>query len=395
MSELTVTRWKRYGHDRVYVSDSAGVRIGYACLKTGAVVPDDPSLSDQVEAAVARFRVDTAGIGPQGAASDAPAAQQGDVDPKQPDAGSRPAAPQQPAASGFAVGPLTVNRWTKHGFDRAYVHGPDGARLGYGCLLTGVVRIESDGDGGRVEAAVATFRVEHGIHAPERAPSSTAARELAASTVASEEPWSDLVNNRPGQGVAQQAAALRAESPLATRVDRLFGVRSEERAWRIGAKGEQRVAQRLAELPPSWRVLHSVPVGKHGADVDHVVMGPGGVFTVNAKNHPNARVWVGGSTLLINGHRTDYVTKSIREAQRATRLLSAKLAFPVTVHGIVALAGCHKGIEIKSQPRLVHVTGAKKLPGWLTGLGTLLTPEQVEAIFESARRSTTWTGTAV
>ncbi|MDP9431276.1 MAG: NERD domain-containing protein [Actinomycetota bacterium] len=51
-------------------------------------------------------------------------------------------------------------------------------------------------------------------------------------------------------------------------------MKTDERAWRIGADGEKAVAARLAELGDRWRVLHAVPVGERGSDIDHVVIGP-------------------------------------------------------------------------------------------------------------------------
>jgi hypothetical protein len=43
------------------------------------------------------------------------------------------------------------------------------------------------------------------------------------------------------------------------------------------------VAKGLPKLDEAWRVLHSVPVGSRDSDIDHVVIGPGGVYTINAK----------------------------------------------------------------------------------------------------------------
>jgi len=85
-----------------------------------------------------------------------------------------------------------------------------------------------------------------------------------------------------------------------TFVARVFGVHTEERAWRVGAVGEEKVADRLAKLvtkDPRWRVLHAIPVGERGSDIDHLAIGPAGVFTINAKYHAGAKIWVGGDTL--------------------------------------------------------------------------------------------------
>jgi hypothetical protein len=168
-------------------------------------------------------------------------------------------------------------------------------------------------------------------------------------------------------------------------------VHTDERAWRIGAKGERLVAARLAKLPEPWRTLHAVPVGERGSDIDHVVIGPSGVFTVNAKHHPDAKVWVGGNTFMVNGHRQPYVRNSRHEAKRAARLLSAALEAPVEVTGVIAVVGAHKGFIVKEQPADVHVVTRKRIARWLTSLPQVLSDEEVSAIYAAGRRSDTWT----
>jgi hypothetical protein len=80
------------------------------------------------------------------------------------------------------------------------------------------------------------------------------------------------------------------------------------------------------------------------------------------------------------------------EAERAGDRLSAFCAFPVGVVGIIAIVGARKGFTIKSQPPggQVHVLGRRHLKRWLVDHGRILDEEQVERIFEGARRSSTW-----
>jgi hypothetical protein len=61
------------------------------------------------------------------------------------------------------------------------------------------------------------------------------------------------------------------------------------------------VGARLDRLPDGWCVLNAIPVGDRGADIDHLVIGPGGVFTLNTKHHPKGKVWVAENALLVNG----------------------------------------------------------------------------------------------
>ena len=52
-----------------------------------------------------------------------------------------------------------------------------------------------------------------------------------------------------------------------------------------GARGEEHVGELLDALAQeSWRVIHDASLG-HG-NVDHIVIGPAGVFTVETKSHP-------------------------------------------------------------------------------------------------------------
>lgn len=52
-----------------------------------------------------------------------------------------------------------------------------------------------------------------------------------------------------------------------------------------GAKGEEHVGALLDGLAQrGWRVLHDTSLGR--GDIDHVVIGPPGIFTVETKSHP-------------------------------------------------------------------------------------------------------------
>ena len=147
-------------------------------------------------------------------------------------------------------------------------------------------------------------------------------------------PWLDLATNRAGAEAREQAQAARDAAPVKTVLARVLGVHTDERAWRIGADGEEKVAAQLAKVARKdsrWRFLNAIPVGDRGSDIDHLLIGPGGVFTVNAKHHPGAKIWVGGNTFMVNGHRQPYVRNSRYEATRAAKLLTAACGFPVHV----------------------------------------------------------------
>ena len=69
-------------------------------------------------------------------------------------------------------------------------------------------------------------------------------------------------------------------------------IHRDDLSWHTGAVGEHLVADTLSKLPVGWHVFHSIPVGTTDADVDHVVVGPGGVFTISTKHHSGKKVWI-------------------------------------------------------------------------------------------------------
>jgi hypothetical protein len=205
-------------------------------------------------------------------------------------------------------------------------------------------------------------------------------------------PARDLAANRPGAAVREQAVAARRQAPIKTLLARVRGVHTDERAWRIGADGEEATAAQLARLAPRWRGLHSIPVGEQGADIDHLVIGPGGVFTLNTKHHPGASVWRAGNNMSINGRPEPYIHKARFEADRAARLLTGAAARPVEVTGIVVFYRAAK-LVIRERPTDVTVCECQHVRGHLAGLPELLSDHAVETIYAAARRSDTWTTT--
>ena len=295
-----------------------------------------------------------------------------------------------------------VRRWARYGHVRLYAETPGGTALGYLDVKTGRYHSDDVTNLPLLKKAVSDHLAGHSPAAPSAvlsAPGPVVDAEPPAPVVEppSETPmepaWTDISGTSAGAAARERALAERAAQGRTRHlVARLVGARTEERAWRIGADGEQAVAAQLARLGPRWRVLHAVRVGDHGSDIDHVVIGPAGVFTVNAKHHPNTSIWVGGDTFMVNGRRVPYVRNSRHEARRAARRLSEHVGFPVEATGVIAVMGAHKGFTVKKQPEdgAVVVIQRKRISQLLLSLPARLTAREVDAIYEIARRSSTW-----
>lgn len=296
---------------------------------------------------------------------------------------------------------LITERKRVYSHDMLFVAATDGTKVGRINLDSGKVTMDAPDLRAEFDRCVARWRVEH---LPTQATAVPVVAEGSADTVvdsppiadiatpvqpAEEDPaWQDLSQNRAGQAVRERAVELRAEEPVKTFVARVFGVHTDERAYRVGADGEEEVAWRMRKLGDGWHVIHSVPIGEKDSDIDHVVIGPAGVFTLNTKNHSRKKVWVAEKAFMVSGQKTNYLRNSRHEAARASKLLTAACAFDVPVEPIIVVIAAE--LTIKAQPTDVHVVPRKRIGKWLQRRPSTLAPSSVEAIYEMARRNTTW-----
>lgn len=297
------------------------------------------------------------------------------------------------------TGAAQVARWRRYGKDRLYVTGVDGTKIGWRDLVTGEDHLDAPEHESEFLAALSTW--SPGAAQPPSSVSVTTGEPVieeqrpgppTPSETGVDADWQDLAEHRPGAMARQQALALKQAAPVRTFLLRALGVHTDERAWRVGADGEELVAaqlQRLAKKDPRWRFLHAIPVGENGSDIDHLVVGPGGVFTLNAKHHRAGKVWVRGDTFMVNGQRLPYIRNSRHEAKRASRLLTKACGVPLHVHGIVVPVGADS-LKIKDAPSDVSIVNRMALRGWLRNRPTVLSGGQIVAIFETARKSSTW-----
>jgi hypothetical protein len=203
----------------------------------------------------------------------------------------------------------------------------------------------------------------------------------------------DLAGSRAGRMAREQARLAKEAAPVRTVLARLIRVHTEERAWRLGAQGEELVGNQLARVvakDPRWRVLHAIPVGNKGADIDHLIVGPAGVFTLNTKHHPGARIWVAGDSLRVNGVHQPYIRNSRHEATRAGRLRSQACGLPVVATGVVVPVNADD-IAVKRAPDDVYVINRWRLRRWLCRRPQVLDEPTADRIHQMARRADTWT----
>ncbi len=201
-----------------------------------------------------------------------------------------------------------------------------------------------------------------------------------------------LTHRAPASGVIAEALRLQANASSRSRLDRLFGrspLAPDAESWFLGAIGEIEVARILAALGSEWRVFHSVPVGSNGSDIDHLVIGPAGVFTINTKHRAGRSVWVGDRRLMVDGQRTDYLRNSGHEAERAARLLSSATGSAIDVVPLLVIVGA-KRITERSKPARVVVLSAERTTRWLRARPETLSVDSIHAVATAAAEFSTW-----
>jgi Nuclease-related domain len=193
-------------------------------------------------------------------------------------------------------------------------------------------------------------------------------------------------------GAVAQVLAAQASLPhagllglaLATLVGWRLRFRPSEQvtAWRRGAEGERRTARLLDRLArDGYVVFHDLAVpGTTSANVDHLVIGPSGVFVIDSKQWSGS-VRQGADGLVWHNHyRLDRTLETVRwGAQTMGRLLGTHTTPLVCVHG----AHVHGG-SLHAQG--VAIVPARLLRGAL-GYERVLLDADVELLATTARTS--------
>jgi hypothetical protein len=164
----------------------------------------------------------------------------------------------------------------------------------------------------------------------------------------------------PLPGVARLTASLVAAAVVGWRLR--FRASAEASAWRKGARGERRTARRLRRLKRrGYVVFHDLAMPGSRANLDHLLIGPTGVFVIDSKQYtgriqqsPDGHVWH-------NHYPMDDQLATVRaEARSVEAILGATVIPLLCVHGAsVQWGGLHaQGVAIVPAGQLGAALGA-------------------------------------
>jgi hypothetical protein len=158
-----------------------------------------------------------------------------------------------------------------------------------------------------------------------------------------------------------------------------FRPSEQARTWQRGAAGERHTARLLDRLPhDGYVVFHDLAVPGSPANVDHLVIGPSGVFMIDSKQWTGS-VHQGADGLAWHNHyRLDRTLETVRwEAETLGRLLGTRIHPLLCVHG----AHVHGGG--------LHAQGVAIVPAHLLrsalGYDRVLSDADVELLATTAR----------
>jgi len=187
-------------------------------------------------------------------------------------------------------------------------------------------------------------------------------------------------NRFAAQSAIEELLLVQGSTVPRTRLACFFGrspLGVDSAAWYACAKGERVVGSVLATLPKEWKVFHSLPVGT-GIDIDHLAIGPAGVFTISTKHHHGKSVRVSGRTVMVARQKKEYIRDAEIEATRVSELMRERMPKSTSARPVVAIVHPAR-LAIRRRPAQVKVIDARNLRAWLLALPPVLAwPERME-----------------
>ena len=114
-----------------------------------------------------------------------------------------------------------------------------------------------------------------------------------------------------------------------------FRPSEQARTWQRGARGERRTAHLLDRLTrEGFVVFHDLAVPGSRANVDHLAIGPTGLFVIDSKQWTGSVHQSADGLVWHNHYPLDRTLETVRwEAQQVSRVLGSRAAALLCVHG--------------------------------------------------------------
>lgn len=190
--------------------------------------------------------------------------------------------------------------------------------------------------------------------------------------------WWRYASDTPPAPVPMTALAVIAAAFLCWRIHRL---RPRVANLRLAEEGEKVVGQTLEELRAlGYQVFHDI--AGDGFNVDHVVIGPAGVFTIEtktrSKQNGDARIVFDGAGVSIAGREPDEspIIQARAQAHWLSTILEASTGRRRAVRPVVVFPGWFVE-RTPGSTRTLWVLEPKAMRGFLAREAAVLGPEEI------------------
>jgi hypothetical protein len=144
---------------------------------------------------------------------------------------------------------------------------------------------------------------------------------------------------------------------------------TEINIWRAGLTGQENVENVLHLLSDEWNMVNNYTIPHKNCDIDHLLIGPKGIFVIETKNYNGKVECVGDSWTytktgknggVYRGHINNPSRQLKRNVWELRKYLEKKLGgkdkFPYWIQGILVFTNIHAELEMKDETVVVLKT---------------------------------------
>jgi len=113
------------------------------------------------------------------------------------------------------------------------------------------------------------------------------------------------------------------------------GAEKNHNSWGTGYMVEELVGTKLAALGDGYRVIHDISKGKGKGNIDHIVIGPTGIFVIESKSNKNVMVYYKDYQRKISELGAKFMNQVARNACWVREMIKESLEPGEFIHGII------------------------------------------------------------
>ena len=182
-------------------------------------------------------------------------------------------------------------------------------------------------------------------------------------------------------------AALGAAAVALTGASFIGRLPADAMRWRRHAAGERRSAELLEALEPAgYVVLHDRTVPGIHPNIDHIVIGPAGIFVIETRPLRGTVAAV-GERVFIGGRATTPVVEDTYREAVAVQIAMADTLGPagLTVQPIICVHGVHQRL-LEDEVQGLRIVSGEELAPFVRRQPVLLGAEAIQSIAAATER---------